>query len=69
MTYKLVCVDVDGTLLTSRRIVADSTKKSLKRAYDKGVHIVISTGRMYTDAKFYSNLIGVNSAVIASNGG
>lgn len=66
--YKLVCVDVDGTLLTSRRIVAESTKQSLKLAHNKGVHIVISTGRMYTDAEFYSELLGVRSAVIASNG-
>ncbi|MCE5285521.1 MAG: Cof-type HAD-IIB family hydrolase [Pelosinus sp.] len=68
MTYKLVCVDVDGTLLNSRRVVAESTKQSLKMAHDKGVHIVISTGRMYTDAQFYSSLLGVRSAVIASNG-
>jgi Cof subfamily protein (haloacid dehalogenase superfamily) len=68
MAYKLVCIDVDGTLLNSKRVVAESTKKSIKLAHDKGVHIVISTGRMYTDAQFYSNLLGVRSAVIASNG-
>jgi Cof subfamily protein (haloacid dehalogenase superfamily) len=49
-------------------MVAESTKSSLKLAHDSGVHIVISTGRMYTDARYYSDMLGVKSAVIASNG-
>jgi Cof subfamily protein (haloacid dehalogenase superfamily) len=68
MDYKLVCIDMDGTLLNSRHKVTESTREILKKVHDKGVHIVISTGRMYTDAEYYSNLIGVKSPVIASNG-
>lgn len=33
-----------------------------------GVHIVIITGRLYTDASYYSNLLGVKSCVISGNG-
>lgn len=68
MEYKLVCIDMDGTLLNSRHKVTDYTKEILRKTHDKGVHIVISTGRIYTDAEHYSNLIGVRSPVIASNG-
>ncbi|MDF2570110.1 MAG: yidA 1 [Sporomusa sp.] len=68
MAYKLVCIDVDGTLLTSKDEVTKRTKEILLKAHKLGVHIVISTGRMYTDAEYYSNLIGVKSPVIASNG-
>lgn len=68
MAYKLVCVDIDGTLLNSKHKITEGTKASLLQAYQLGVEIVISTGRMYTDAKYYSNLIGVPSPVIASNG-
>jgi HAD-superfamily hydrolase, subfamily IIB len=68
MAYKLVCVDVDGTLLNSKHKITEKTKASLVKAHQQGVHIVICTGRMYTDAEYYSNLIGVKSPVIASNG-
>lgn len=68
MAYKLVCVDVDGTLLSSKHAITRRTKDVLLAAHKRGVHIVVSTGRMYTDAEYYSNLIGVKSPVIASNG-
>lgn len=68
MSYKLVCIDVDGTLLNTRHKITKRTKEVLLKAHELGVHIVISTGRMYTDAEYYSNLIGVKSPVIASNG-
>jgi len=68
MGYKLVCIDVDGTLLNNNHKVTKRTKEIILQAHQLGVHIVISTGRMYTDAEYYSNLIGVKSPVIASNG-
>lgn len=68
MAYKLVCIDVDGTLLNRRGAISKRTRDVLVKAHELGVHIVVSTGRMYTDAEYYSNLIGVRSPVIASNG-
>lgn len=68
MGYKLVCIDVDGTLLNHKNKITKRTKTILLKAHELGVHIVISTGRMYTDAAYYSDLIGVRSAVIAANG-
>ena len=68
MAYKLVCIDIDGTLLNKKHTITKRTKDILVKAHDLGVHIVISTGRMYTDAEYYSNLLGVQSPVIASNG-
>lgn len=68
MKYKLVCVDMDGTLLNSRRFVSDVSKDTIKKAHTLGVDIAITTGRIYTNANYYSKLIGVKSPVIASNG-
>lgn len=66
--YKLVCIDIDGTLLNSKHKVSDFNKKALKKAYESGVLIVITTGRIYINAAYYSKLIGVKSPVIAANG-
>ncbi|MFL0250749.1 Cof-type HAD-IIB family hydrolase [Clostridium neuense] len=68
MKYKLVCVDMDGTLLNSKKIVSDANNKAIRKAHKLGVSIVITTGRIYENAAFYSKLIGIKSPVIASNG-
>lgn len=67
--YKMLCVDMDGTLLNKKKTISYKDKIALKRAHDeKGVYIVITTGRLYTDASYYSNLLGVKSCVISGNG-
>ena len=45
MSIKLIALDLDGTTLTSERKISDRTKAALKAAADKGVNIVIATGR------------------------
>jgi Cof subfamily protein (haloacid dehalogenase superfamily) len=68
MGYKLICIDMDGTLFNRKKQITEATKESLRKAYEMGVQIVISTGRTYVDAEYYSNLIGVKSPVISANG-
>ena len=42
---KIVAVDMDGTLLNSKKVVSDYTIQVLKQALEKGVYIVPATGR------------------------
>lgn len=68
MRYKMICIDMDGTLLNRRKKISDVNKKAIKEAHDMGVEIVVTTGRLYNNAAYYSQLLGVNSPVIAANG-
>ncbi|MEQ8197716.1 MAG: Cof-type HAD-IIB family hydrolase [Clostridiaceae bacterium] len=68
MRYKLVCVDMDGTLLNSRKRISSETRKSVMEAARQGVIVAISTGRIYNNAAFYSKNINLKSPVIAANG-
>lgn len=43
--YKLVALDMDGTLLNENKQVTERTKKAIKAARDKGVTVVLATGR------------------------
>ena len=43
--YKLIALDMDGTLLTSDKKISDRTKKCLKAAEEKGVKVVLASGR------------------------
>ncbi len=68
MKYKMVCIDMDGTLLGKGRKISNESKKVIKEIHDKGVEIVVTTGRIYNNAAYYSHLLGVESPVIAANG-
>lgn len=41
--YKLVAIDLDGTLLNSNGEVTENTKNALKKAIDKGIEIVLAS--------------------------
>ena len=68
MGYKMVCIDMDGTLLNRRKKISVYNKKIIKLAHNKGIEIVVTTGRLYNSAAYFSKILGVDSPVIAANG-
>ncbi len=68
LKYKLICIDMDGTLLSDKHEVPELNKEMIKEATKQGVKIAITTGRIFTSAKRYSDLIGTDTPIIASNG-
>lgn len=68
MKYKMIVTDMDYTLLNKDKIVSERNKNALKAAMDKGVQVVVATGRIYTSALYYAKLLGISAPIIASNG-
>jgi hypothetical protein len=68
MGYKLIAIDMDDTLLTHDKKISEGNIKALRLAHEKGIHIVISTGRIYASAYSYSEVLGFKPFIIASNG-
>lgn len=69
MNIKMICIDLDGTLFSNRRkVISENCKQAIKEAYEKGIEIVITTGRIYNNAVQVSKSLGVNCPVIAANG-
>lgn len=66
--YKLICLDMDGTLLNSKGKVSDRNIEAIRAASEKGVKVTICTGRIFTSAAYYADLLGVKVPVIALNG-
>jgi len=66
--YKLICIDMDGTLLNDEKKISIKNHQAIKEAYKRGVKVVVCTGRLYTSAFYYSHLLEVKTPVIASNG-
>jgi len=65
---KLVCTDLDGTLLDDKKEISERNRDSLKKAIEKGAHVVITTGRFYGMAKEYAKDLGLDSILISTNG-
>ncbi len=68
MNYKLVAIDMDGTLLNDNHQVSDRTKIAIQKAKDKGVNIVLSTGRILKSALQYGMDLDIGSPIVACNG-
>ena len=43
--YKLMAIDLDGTLLNSFGEVSENTRKALKKVKEQGTEIVLASGR------------------------
>jgi len=53
MTIKLIAIDMDGTLLNSQHQVTLRVKQAIQAARDKGVAIVLATGRPFIGVQRY----------------
>lgn len=68
MKYKLVAIDMDGTLLNSKNEVSKRTRESILRAGDQGTHVILATGRLLSSAVKYSSRMDLKRPIISSNG-
>lgn len=66
--FKLIALDLDGTLLNSGLRLSDGNAEALKAAIDRGVQVVIATSRWYELALRTANRLGIETPIIASNG-
>lgn len=69
--YKIVMVDLDGTLLDDNKNVSNRNIEMINKVYkEKGVIFVISTGKNINDITYITDAIGepINQYIIASNG-
>jgi len=66
--YKLVAIDLDGTLLNSKKQISDENKEAIKNAIDAGLHVLVCSGRIYAGARVFGEEIGSNLPIITCNG-
>lgn len=70
--YKLLAIDMDGTLLNGDKVISQVNKAAIKKAIEKGVKVVITSGRGLKGLdKFLDevHLKGEDEYIIANNGG
>ena len=65
---KVIASDMDGTLLNNNHEIDEETAKAIKKAEEKGIIFVISTGREYENVKYLLDKQNIKCQCILSNG-
>lgn len=68
MKYKIVAVDMDGTLLNDDKHISDYNLEMINKAVNSGVKFVIASGRIPAGLKFYEDTVSKNQPMICCNG-
>ncbi len=66
--FKLITIDIDGTLLNSYGEVTDRNKQAIQKALDKNVDVVLTSGRMPKAILPIASEINSNKYLISGNG-
>jgi len=64
----LIALDLDGTLLTDKKIISTRTKQTIHAAMDEGHIVVIATGRPHRASIDYYNELGLQTPMVNFNG-
>ncbi len=68
MKYKLIAVDVDGTLLDSSDSITEETKDAIKLCKEMGVIFTISSGRPIQGVEKLNKILDLDTPFITYNG-
>lgn len=66
--FKLIALDVDGTLITSHHIVTLRTLRAIKKVKDLGIKVTIATGRHYPSVIRLARKIRIDAPLICGDG-
>ncbi len=68
MSYRLVALDVDGTLIDSRGRVTPRMRAALDAVRERGVQVVLCTGRRFRTARPLLAELELSGPVVVNNG-
>jgi len=68
LEYKLLALDLDGTLYTSDNRITKNTRKIIKQAREKGLLVTLATGRNYPSARLVAKHLKLELPIITNDG-
>lgn len=66
--YRLLAIDIDGTLVNSRNELTPVTRAALARAGEAGIRVVLATGRRYGHALPLVEPLGIDVPLVTASG-
>lgn len=68
MSYRLIALDIDGTLIDKSQRVSPANERAIREARDRGVLVTLATGRMFTAARPVARQLGIDLPLITYQG-
>ncbi len=68
MTYRLLALDLDGTVMGRSSALSPRIKKIVERVLEKGVVVTLATGRVFGSALPFAQELGIRDPIISSQG-
>ena len=68
MKYRLLALDLDGTLLNSQKEITPEVRKALAWAKERGVYVVLSTGRIVGEAAEFARELPCEDLMVTAGG-
>lgn len=62
MDYKLIAIDIDGTLLNDRQKISDDNVQAVKAALKDGIKVVLCSGRAYDGVIGNAQKLGISGS-------
>jgi 5-amino-6-(5-phospho-D-ribitylamino)uracil phosphatase len=66
--YRLLALDIDGTLVNSRDELTSPTKAAIRRACDAGIRVVLATGRRYSKVLHLVEPLALDVPLVTASG-
>lgn len=68
MGYKLIALDVDGTIRSAASPIAERTREAVESARRAGAIVTLATGRTFQSAAVNSAVLGIDVPIASSQG-
>jgi len=68
VAYRLLALDVDGTLLDSSGVLRPAVRRAIRSVQERGIRVVLCTGRRYRTARPVLDALGLVGPAIVQNG-
>jgi Cof subfamily protein (haloacid dehalogenase superfamily) len=69
VAYRLLALDIDGTLLKSNHRLAKETKDAIEFVKNKGVYVTLATGRAFPSARKVAKALKLNDVYLITHDG
>jgi Cof subfamily protein (haloacid dehalogenase superfamily) len=68
VTYKLVALDVDGTIRSKEHPISDRTRRAIAQVIESGAVVTLATGRSYRSAVKQSQDVRITAPIVSFQG-
>jgi Cof subfamily protein (haloacid dehalogenase superfamily) len=68
LRYRLIAADLDGTLRPEGESFTPRVRQAIRQAQERGVRVVMATGRMYRTAQPFALDLGLQGPIICDHG-